>query len=112
MMGRSHMRFIAMCGRHSPQSSSEVEDLSRSVSPSPTTDPTWPNERSFLVRMTLVEQTDRSCSLGKGMTDIENFTGKVALVTGSGQGMGRAIATVLARREATSPSMTSTPGMP
>src|SRR5688572_16777074 len=34
------------------------------------------------------------------MTKIENFTGKTALVTGSGQGMGRAIATVLAQRGA------------
>jgi NAD(P)-dependent dehydrogenase (short-subunit alcohol dehydrogenase family) len=34
------------------------------------------------------------------MTELENFSGKTALVTGSGQGMGRAIATVLAQRGA------------
>ncbi len=34
------------------------------------------------------------------MPDIENFTGKTALVTGSGQGMGRAIAVALAQRGA------------
>jgi NAD(P)-dependent dehydrogenase (short-subunit alcohol dehydrogenase family) len=34
------------------------------------------------------------------MTELENFSGKTALVTGSGQGMGRAIATVLAERGA------------
>ncbi len=34
------------------------------------------------------------------MPDIENFTGKTAIVTGSGQGMGRAIATALAQRGA------------
>jgi NAD(P)-dependent dehydrogenase (short-subunit alcohol dehydrogenase family) len=34
------------------------------------------------------------------MTDVENFSGKVALVTGAGKGMGHAIATVLAQRGA------------
>ena len=54
------------------------------------TDPTWPNERSLLVEMTL-EIVGLIVRPGEGqMTDIENFTGKVALVTGSGQGMGRA----------------------
>ena len=34
------------------------------------------------------------------MTELENFSGKTALVTGAGQGMGRAIAAVLAQRGA------------